>query len=81
VEIQLGRNKVNPDKQDKISQMRLSYAASGGYPRVVRIVHKQEDVSADKADKDCRRPLMCADSSGHGGVVEILLGREEVNPK
>ena len=80
VKILLGRDDINPDKEDNNGGTPLWWAAYNGHEGVVKMILGRDDVNPDKPDINSRTPLWCAANNGHEGVVKVLLGRDDVSP-
>jgi len=78
VEMLLGREEVDPDKQDNDGRTPLSHAAGRGYEGVVKLLLRREDVNPNRPDNCDQTPLMFATKLGHRGVVALLQACEAV---
>jgi len=68
------------NQEDCVGNTPLTWAASNGHERVVKILLGWCDVNPDKPDCNGQIPLICAAQNGHEGVVKILLEQGDVSP-
>ena len=72
MEILLGRDDVNPNKQGFFGQTPLWCATRNGHEGVVKILLGRDDVNPDKPDEGGRTPLQWATINGHAKVIALL---------
>jgi len=65
VEILLGRQEINPDKQNTSGRTPLSFASGFGREGVVKIVLRRGGVNPDNPDNLGQVPLLFVAASGH----------------
>jgi len=76
VKLLLGRNDVNPDRQDYNERAPISWAPENGHQEVVELLLGRKDVNPDRRGNDGLTPISWAARNGHEAVVELLRGRE-----
>ena len=77
MKILLGRQEVDPNRQNNDGLTPLMAAAEKGHAPVVKILLGRPDVPHDKPDNRGQTPLMSAYVNGHKSVVALLEQADE----
>ncbi|RPA99103.1 ankyrin, partial [Choiromyces venosus 120613-1] len=80
VKLLLGREDVDPNRQDRWGRTALSLAADKGYGGVVKLLLGRESVDPNRPDNSNQTPLSWAVQRGHKEVVKMLQVRNSATP-